>query len=468
MRLGFLAAELAPHVQVGGLGDVARWLPRALAAGGDEVAVFLPAYDVLDPKSLAIRPVAGVGDLDLGPLGTARVSTLGDPGPREPTVYLIDAPQWFRAGAAYPGDEDHLRFAALAAAVPALGIALGWVPDLVHANDWHTGLAALYLARSGEPWSSLPVVFTVHNLAYQGIFPASDLPRLGLEGLAGRFDTGDLAAGWLNCLKTGIATATVVTTVSPSFAREMMTPEAGMGLDTVLAARGDLPVGILNGIGDDWDPLTDPHLPYRYEVGDLEGKAVSTRALRQRLGLRERPGVPILGVISRMDRQKGFDLLRETMPPLLARNRVQLAALGTGDPAIESMFAAFARRFPAEVAYAPVFDTTLAHLIEAGSDMFLMPSVFEPSGLNQMYSMRYGTPPIAHRTGGLADSIEPWNGAEGTGFLFTPHTPEAFAATLEEALAAFEDREGWRRLVANGMRRDFSWATRAAEYRVVY
>jgi starch synthase len=459
---------MAPHVQVGGLGDVARWLPRALAGGGDEVAVFLPAYDVLDPKGLSVRPVPEAGEVSLGPLGTARLSMLGEPEPRAPTIYLVDAPQWFRAGSVYPGDEDHLRFGALAAAVPAFCRALGWVPEVVHANDWHTGLEALFLAAAGEPWASRPVVFTVHNLAYQGLFPASDLPRLGLEGFAGRFNPGDLAGGWLNSLKTGIATAAVVTTVSPSFAREMVTPERGMALDATLISRGDQPVGILNGIGDDWDPCADPHLPQPYGVGDLEGKEANTAALRKRLGLRDRPGVPILGVISRMDRQKGFDLLRETMPPLLARNRVQLAALGTGDPAIEALFAGLARRFPAEAAYVGAFDPGLAHLIEAGAGIFLMPSLFEPSGLNQMYSMRYGTPPVAHRTGGLADSIEPWDGERGAGFLFTPHSPEAFAAALEEALFVYEDRGAWRRLVTNGMQQDFSWAARAGEYRAVY
>jgi starch synthase len=468
MRLAFVAAELAPHAQVGGLGDVTRWLPRTLAAGGDDVVVFLPGYDVLDPAGLPMRPVAGVGEVGVGPLGVVGLRTLGDPAPGAPTVYLVEAPQWFHTGAIYGGGDEHLRFGALAAAVPALCAALGWVPDLVHANDWHTGLTALYLESAGEPWASVPVVFTVHNLSYQGVFPAADLPRLGLEAWAHRLDPADLAEGWVNSLKTGIATAAAVTTVSPSFAREMLTPERGMGLDATLRARGDLPVGILNGIGDDWDPLTDPHLPYRYENGDLEGKAVSTLALRRRFGLRERPGVPVLGVVSRMDRQKGFDLLRETMPPLLARGRAQLAALGIGDPALEAMFAGLARRFPGEAGHVAAFDPGLAHLVEAGADLFLMPSAFEPSGLNQMYSMRYGTPPVVHRTGGLADTVEQWDGKEGTGFLFSPHTAEAFAAALEDALAAYQDRDGWRRLVGNGMGQDFSWAGRAAEYREVY
>jgi starch synthase len=468
MRLAFLAAELAPHAHVGGLGDITRWLPRALAATGDEVAVFLPDYDVLDPAGLPVREVLGPGDVPLGPLGTVGLRTLGDPAPGRPTVYLVTAPQWFNIGAVYGEEQEHLRFGALSAALAPLCAAVGWVPDVVHANDWHTGLTALYLAAAGEPWASRPVVFAVHNLGYQGLFPAADLPRLGLEGWAHRFDPVDLAGGWLNALKTGIATAAVVTTVSPSFAREMLTPERGMALDATLRARGDLPVGILNGIGEDWDPATDERIPHRYGPGDLEGKAVNTAALRRRFVLRDRPGVPVAGVVSRMDRQKGFDLLRETMPPLLARGRVQLAALGTGDPALESLFAGLARRFPGEAGYVAAFDPDLAHLVEAGSDIFLMPSAFEPSGLNQMYSMRYGTVPVAHRTGGLADTIEQWDGHSGTGFLFSPHRPEALAAALEDALAAYENRDEWRRLVRNGMRRDFSWSTRAAEYREVY
>ena len=238
MRIAFVAAEIAPHAQVGGLGDVTRWLPRALAAGGDEVAVFVPAYDVLDPRGLAIRPVAGVGQVPLGPLGTAGLLTLGDPAPGAPTVYLVDAPQWFHAGAVYPGAEDHLRFAALAAAVPALCRALDWVPEVVHANDWHTGLAALYLLRRpGTPGRRCPWCSPSTTSPTRGSSPPADLPRLGLEGFAGRFDPGDLAGGWLNSLKTGIATASLVTTVSPSFAREMMTPERGMALDATLRAR---------------------------------------------------------------------------------------------------------------------------------------------------------------------------------------------------------------------------------------
>ena len=283
-------------------------------------------------------------------------------------------------------------------------------------------------------------------------------------------DPGDLAAGEVNSLRAGIATAAMVTTVSPGFVREIVTPERGRGLDTALRARGDRLVGILNGIGDDWHPATDPRLPRTYGPGDLEGKAVNTAALRTRFELADRSGVPVLGIVSRMDHQKGFGLLGGTLPPLLAAHRAQLAVIGTGDPGIEGLFRSLADRFPGEAGYLRAFDLDVAHLIEAGADLFLMPSVFEPSGLNQMYSLRYGTVPVVHRTGGLADSVEPWDVASGsgTGFLFAPHTEAAFAAALEEGLRAFADGDAWRRLVGNGMERDFSWEARVGEYRRVY
>jgi len=470
MRIAFVTSELAPHAHIGGLGDVARWLPRALAASGDEVRVFVPAYDGFDSAGLPVRPEAGVGELGLGSLGTARLLTLGDPGPGLPTAHLVDAPQWFHRGGIYaPGDDAHLRYAALSATVPAACAALDWAPDVVHANDWHTGLMVLHLEAAGlAPLP--PTVFTIHNLAYQGRFPAADLGLMGLAGREEMLDPADLAVGEVNSLRAGIATAAMVTTVSPGFAREIVTPERGMGLDAALRARGDRLVGILNGIGDDWDPATDPRLPRTYGPGDLEGKAVNTAALRSRFGLVERPGVPVLGIVSRMDRQKGFDLLRSTLPPLLAAHCAQLAVIGTGDPDIESLFLSLVDRFPGEAGYLRAFDLDVAHLIEAGADLFLMPSVFEPSGLNQMYSLRYGTVPVVHRTGGLADSVEPWEGASGsgTGFLFSPHTEAAFATALEEALQAFADSDIWRRLVGNGMGRDFSWEASAAEYRRVY
>jgi len=471
MKIAFATSELAPHVQVGGLGDVSRWLPQKLAAGGDDVRVFLPGYDVLDPAGLPIEPVAGLEALDVSPFGTVSVATLGETIPGSATVYLIRSTAWFERGAIYaPGPDEHLRFGCLSAAVPAVCRALGWVPDVWHLNDWHTALVDFHAAEAGEPWSSVPSLLTIHNLAFQGVFPAGDLGRMGLAGQIERLDPADLLDGWINSLRNGIEAASVVTTVSPTYAREITTPAAGMALDESLRAKGNRLVGILNGIGEEWDPATDSYLPKPFGPDSIHRKQASTEALRARLGLRERPVVPIAGIVSRLTGQKGFDLLRHTLPPLLDSHRIQLAVIGTGEPVYEAMFSAFAERHPGEAAYVKDFDPEMAHLIEAGSEIFLMPSQFEPSGLNQMYSMRYGTVPIVRRTGGLADSVEPWEPetGRGTGFLFDDFSEEAFAGTLEEALQTHALPAAWRRLQHNGMTTDFSWERRAGDYRDVY
>jgi starch synthase len=467
MRVAFAVSELAPHAQVGGLADVARWLPAALAAGGDDVRVFVPHYDVLDPGRLPVAPVDDVGIVPIGGLGSVTVSILGEPGPDRPTVYLIAAREWFARGRLYdPGPDEHLRFAALSRAVPAVCDRLGWVPEVIHANDWHTALLPSFAAAAGEPWASLSTVLTLHNLAYQGWFPAADLGRVGLSGVVD--PNPDIDGGGVNSLRVGIAAASLVTTVSPTYAEEIRGPQRGFGLEADLAARGDRLIGILNGIGEDWDPATDEWISHQYS--EPAGKAPNTAALRDRFGLEHRADVPVMGVVSRLDRQKGFELLRTTLSPLFERRRAQLAVVGTGDPSFEAMFAGFAARHPGWAAYHRGFDTGLAHLIEAGSNVFLMPSEFEPCGLNQMYSLKYGAVPVVHRTGGLADTVEPWDpeAGTGTGFVFDEFTAPAFAATLRAALETFRDRTAWRRLMANGMGKDFSWDAQAARYRAAY
>ncbi len=405
-------------------------------------------------------------EVSLGDLGTARFHHLGEPGRGRPTIWLVDAPQWFHRGAIYDdADDGHLRFAALVRAALALADARGVYPDVLHLNDWHTAIGPV-MADTGQ-WRDVPTVLTIHNLAFQGWLPTADLAPMGVE--VDGLDPADVAKGWVSTLKEGIRAATVVTTVSPGFAREIIQPGQGMGLEADLERIGDRLVGILNGIGDDWNPLADPALAAPFGPEDLAGKAVNTAALRERLGLVDRD-VPVLGIVSRLTEQKGFPLLRETIPPLLAYRRAQLVVIGTGEPDLEAMFSEMASEFPDDAAYVHEFDIALSHLIEAGSDVFLMPSRFEPSGLNQMYSMAYGTIPVVHRTGGLADSVEPWDGAAGTGtgFVFSPHTQEAFAAALDDALAAWSEPEVRRRIIANGMARDDSWAARADDYREVY
>jgi starch synthase len=453
VRVGFVTAERAPLAHVGGLGDVSRWLPETLAAGGDEVTVFLPHYDWIEGARI-------LGESEVAPFGSVTLAVAGEPGDGAPTVCLIGH-EAFEGDRVYrAGPDEHLRYAMFTAAVPAACRSLGWVPEVFHANDWHTALLPVQAAAAGAPWDRVPVVLTIHNLAFQGVFPAADLAVMGLDAAVADGDE-------FNALATGIRTAAVVTTVSPTYAAEITTPERGEGLHRLLASRADDLVGILNGIGPDWDPSRDEHLPHRYDTP--EGKAPNRAALANRFSF-ESGDAPVLGVVSRLTAQKGFGLLPPVLTPLLERGAVRLAVVGTGDPAVEVAFSDLVARFPGRVGFEPGFDTPLGHLIEAGSDLFLMPSRFEPCGLNQMYSMRYGTPPVVHRTGGLADTVEQWDPERrtGTGFLFDEFTPAALAAALDDALATYRDRDGWRTLMSNGMARDFSWEARAVEYRSVY
>lgn len=468
MHIGFLSSEVAPYAQTGGLGDVSRWLPAKLAATGDVVDVAVPYYDTLDTGGLPVIPVRTPGEVSLGALGTARFALLGEPEQGRPTTWLVDAPRWFHRGTMYDDAGDgHLRFTALVVAALALAQARNAVPEVLHANDWHTAHAPLLAAARGGVWASVPTILTLHNLAFQGWFETADLERMGLAGVADRLDPADLERGWVSTLKEGIRSADLVTTVSPTYAKEIRTPEAGMGLDGELRRRGDRLVGILNGIGDDWDPATDPALAATFGPADLAGKAENRSALRARMGLPERD-VPVVGVVSRLTEQKGFGLLRDVMPPLLESGRAQLVVIGSGSADLEELFAGLAAAHPDAAAYHRGFDIPLSHLIEAGSDLFLMPSRFEPCGLNQMYSMAYGTIPIVHATGGLIDSVEPWDGSSGTGFRFAPHDADALAAVLEEAIDVWHDAAARERLIANGMARDDSWDARAEEYRTIY
>jgi starch synthase len=455
VKVGFLTAELAPVAHVGGLGDVSRWLPETLAAGGDDVAVFLPRYDVIDPDH-----IVEIGAVEVGAHGSVTLATLGVPSPGRTTTYLIGH-ELFQTGSIYgSGPDEHLRFGLFTSAVPAVCGSLGWVPDVFHANDWHTALLPAVAASAGPPWDATPVVLTIHNLAFQGVFPGSDLDRMGLAGAIDRTDR-------VSSLAAGIRGASMITTVSPTYATEIVTPERGEGLHDVLGVRRDALIGILNGVGPDWDPATDAHIPAPFD--QPSGKAPNTAALRNRMGL-ETTDAPILGVVSRLTNQKGFGMMNDVVAPLLEQGTAQLAAVGTGDPAIEEVFDGLAADYPGRAGFHRGFDTALGHLIEAGSDMFLMPSQFEPCGLNQMYSMRYGTPPVVHRTGGLTDTVEPWDPEQrtGTGFLFDEFTADAFAGALTKALEAFGDPVGWRVLMENGMARDFTWGARAEEYRGVY
>jgi starch synthase len=473
----FVTAELAPHAKVGGLADVAAALTRLLDDRGHRVLPFLPLYADLDRGGVTIEPIAGLQGLELA-LGVHRYSysvLRGQRGAGLPDLMLVDCPALYaRRGIYGNGPDEHLRFLLLCLASLEACRRLQFSPDILHCHDWHTALLPLYLktARTAEPlFQRARSVLTIHNLGYQGVLPASAAGELGLGEAVGMLDSDELAAGRINLLRQGLRDADVVSTVSPTYAREICTPEQGMGLDGVLRARGEAIVGILNGVdAKEWDPATDRYLPWHFSAGKLSGKARMRAALCQRLGLDADAGRPLLGIVTRLAWQKGIDLLFEVLPQAVSRGDLALAVLGSGERNCEEFFAALAAAQPRDVAFRQGHDEELAHWIEAGCDAFLMPSRYEPCGLNQMYSLRYGTVPIVRRTGGLADSVrhyDPANG-EGTGIVFNDADAGAIRWALDRTGELYADRKQWSRLVANGMAEDFSWDRQFERYLELY
>ena len=349
-----------------------------------------------------------------------------------------------------------------------------WAPDILHVNDWHTGLLPRYL-RTGYAWDVLVrdtrTLLSIHNLGYQGVFPASAVDDVGLADARKFFHQERLADGVLGFLETGILHASWLSTVSETYAREIQTPEHGAGLDERLAKRADHLVGIVNGIDDDeWDPSKDPHLPAHYDADALSGKAACRAALLKEMEVAPDPSGPVLGIVSRMTGQKGFELLPDLLPVLLQREDVRLIVLGSGEESHERYFRWLREKLPHRVGLRVGYDEGLAHRIEAGSDVFLMPSRYEPCGLNQMYSMRYGTVPLVRATGGLADTVERYDpdSGTGTGFVFYEFTSDALHDTLRHAIEVWRDRDAWRAMQVRGMRQDFSWDGQVRRYEDLY
>lgn len=462
-----IAAELSPFAKTGGLGDVASGLSSFLSRQGGDVRIFVPYYANLaktPEKFPAVDFIQGV-PLQLGKLRfTYGLRTAKLPG-SDVDVYFVDCPDLFGAEGIYQGDwADARRFAVLTLAAFEACQRMGWGPDVVHVHDWHTSLAPLFL-KSHFAWDRLfektRTVLTIHNAGYQGVVDRQLVEDLGLSKWAYLFHQEDYLSGHINHLKSGILHADVVTAVSPTYAREIQT-NLGHGLEPLLRARGV--IGLINGVDyGEWDPETDPHLPAHFSLDDLAGKSENKRALLRDTGLdregEERLDIPLLGIVSRLTPQKGFDLLFSTLPLFLAHREVRLVALGSGEPRYEEFFSSLARLFPTKVWFYRGFNNPLAHRIEAAADIFLMPSKFEPCGLNQMYSLRYGTPPIVHKTGGLADTVAPFDpsSGKGTGFVFEHFTPEGFAWALGQALDHFPNRLLWDQLINNGMSQNFSW-----------
>jgi starch synthase len=478
MNILFATPECAPWVKTGGLGDVSGALPATLASLGHDVRVLLPAY-----RGMKVSGEIGDG-VDLpawGPWPAAQLAPVkADNGV---TLVLLACPALYqRVGGPYVDASGHdyhdnaVRFGLLSRVAAQLGTVHsplhGWMADVVHANDWPCGLAPLYLAQA----RSTPLhertaasVFTIHNLAFQGVFPMGAADLLGIPH-HWRTMEGVEFWGQMSMLKAALQFADAITAVSPTYAREIQTPEHGVGMDGVLRARSPWLRGILNGIDNkSWNPATDPLLPHHFDRDNLQGKALCKAALQARCGLPADSKCMTFALVSRLTRQKGVDLVLAGLQRILQAG-AQLAVLGQGEPQLQDALREAAQKHPRQVAVTVGFDESLAHLVEAGADAFLMPSRFEPCGLNQMYSQAYGTPPIVAPVGGLLDSVTDVsaNPAHGTGFVMTGVDPAGLDDAIQRALRCWREPLRWHKIQANGMARHFGWEDSAMQYLEVY
>ena len=477
LRICLIGSEVAPFSKTGGLADVCGALTKYLHGSGHDVRVFTPLYSAIDRAAVAPQPVAGLQNvaLEFGPhryrysVLTARV-----PG-SSAAVQFIDCPALYARASIYTTDPDeHLRYIALTRAALECCERMAFSPQILHAHDWHAAFAPLYL-KVAYDWDALfkhtRSVLTIHNIGYQGMFSASAVADLGLGARTDRLHQDDLRAGHINALKHGIMYADAITTVSPTYAAEIRTAQYGMGLQDVLRARGAALSGILNGVDyDEWDPRHDRFLSGHYDPAHLEIKAALKQEFLARCGLTVGARAPLVGFVSRMAAQKGFDITFDELPRALLAHDFALVGLGSGEARYEEYFASLQQRFPGRVLFHRGYSDELAHWIEAASDLFLMPSLYEPCGLNQMYSLRYGTVPLVRRTGGLADTVQHYDRAtrRGTGIVFDDFSAAAFAQALAHALKLYGQPDHWRALVANGMRQDFSWTRQGGMYVDLY
>lgn len=459
LKVLFVSAEVAPLAKVGGLADVAASLPRALKQLGHDVRVIMPAYGNMMPGSFNIFPLIEAFHIDFAAttlMPGIEATHLADDVP----VYLIRQPELFARERVYGYDDDAERFIFLSRAVPEVLRLVGWLPDVVHVHDWHTALVPEMLGQDAL-FDRTAAIFTIHNLAYQGHFSQAISHLTGLPHESEPH----------NFMARGILHSDAVTTVSPRYAQEILTPEFGEGLDDLLRANRHKLTGILNGIDTALlDPATDPQLPHPYHGQQLSGKRQNKRRLQQELGLPEAPERPLIGMVTRLADQKGFDLVTEALPQLMAHSAAQLVVLGTGEPRYHDFLKQAMAQYPDRVCARLCFDASLAQRIYAGADFFLMPSRFEPCGLGQLISLRYGTIPVVRATGGLADTIrdvdlEP---ETGNGFVFEPYQSEAMLEAVQRALRRFQDPAGWLGLVKRAMSFDFSWSQSARQYGALY
>ncbi len=480
LQVLFITPEIHPLNKTGGLGDVSAALPAALRELNVDARVIIPGYPQVLSGLKYKRKVAEFSAHPPFPPVTLLSARLPVGRSAMLPLFVIDCPPFYcRDGGPYTDAAGHnwpdnaLRFGLLSkigAILASDASPIAWHPRIAHCNDWQSGLLPAYLHfHSGQKAASL---MTIHNLAFQGVFPPDTVAQLGLP--AASFDMNGVEYyGGMSFLKAGLYYSDHISTVSPTYAREIQTAPLGFGMQGLLASRREDISGILNGIAtDEWDPATDPYLARKYSITNLAAKSTNKKMLQQVLGLAVNPRIPLFGAVSRITYQKGYDLLLQIAKEL-TEIPAQLAILGNGEAILERELSLLAKNNAGKIAVHIGFDERLAHLVEAGADGFLMPSRFEPCGLNQMYSQRYGTPPLVHATGGLVDTVvdcTPATVAVGSasGFLFGDMTPESFLSAIHRAVAAYHNKPIWRRLKKNGMSRDFSWRSSAAAYRKIY
>jgi starch synthase len=474
MHIAFAASECVPFSKTGGLADVVGALPRALASLGHQVSVYVPRYrqtKLSDPQTV-------VGSITIPFDDKYRFCSVVTAGTKAGIrYYFVEYPPYFDRESLYGtpvGDytDNAERYALFSRAVIEASKVLG-VPHVFHCHDWQSALVPIMLRTlyAEDPaFREVGTVFTIHNMGYQGLFPSEILPLLLLP-----WDLLTITKmeffGQVNFLKGALAYSDFITTVSRKYSQEIQTTEYGFGLEGVLRGRSSTVSGIVNGVDyDEWSPQTDKFIAAQYSPQDLSGKENCKRDLLAAFGMADAdPKLPVIGIVSRFVAQKGFDLISQIMNRL-AREEMIVVALGAGDKLYEDMFLRLNKQFPKKIAIKVAYDNAIAHKIEAGADMFLMPSRYEPCGLNQIYSLKYGTVPIVRATGGLDDTIDPWDvrTGKGTGFKFTDYTGEALLATIKQALLAYRDQSSWQTLMRNGMARDFSWGASAREYGKIY
>lgn len=471
LKVLFLAAEASPYIKVGGLADVAGSLPKALRALGHDVRLALPRHKLIDGARFNLKLATSPFPVPVGP--DIKLTEVQEGAADGVPAYLLWDEYYFGRDRVYGYDDDAQRFIFFGRAILTFIRELGWQPDVIHANDWHTAFVPTWLATAGKAvpfYAPIATAYTIHNVTYHGTTGNTILRFAGLDGHVKHLDIEP--PGAVNWMARGIVHSDVINAVSKRYAQEIQTPEFGAGMESLLKARHAERrlCGIVNGVDYEvFDPATDPHLAQRFDLASLDARALNKAALQREVGLPVRDDVPVIGLISRLVDQRGFDILSAVLDRLFARD-VQFVLLGTGDKDYEEAFGALPKRFPQKAAVFLKFDAALAQRIYGGTDMFLMPSHFEPCGLGQIIAMRYGSVPVVRATGGLVDTVTEYDAArgKGTGFTFSDYSSDALWGALERALEIFRDKKAWRGLQERGMKADWSWAASAKKYDEMY